>query len=256
MQTKSKFDINDRVYHKDTKDYNRMYGTVISVSKFTEAVRVKWDNKAEASHGTSTLVLDTEYSVEQISEMKCDYEYTISGTEAGSEETDGEVSEEDGYTLGVKIWEYSPNCWFISGYYDMPGCIQGLGDPVYVYAEDKTPSEFPPAVMKEVQSILFYGMDIFNDQRITMDEEDIKAVHELYVEFVPKPDLVLPPQTLTTMTFQVTAKEADYLYRSLMNLRTEIMTETIGNMTREMTEQERNAWKTFGEPVTTRQTPY
>lgn len=106
--------------------------------------------------------------LEEITDMKEDFEFTVcSGREPNQ------------YTAGVKVWECAPDTYHISGYWDMPNVIEDLGTPVTKHELALTPGNLPSGIMKEVQNILFLGVETMTEQGIRVSQRELKRVHNM-----------------------------------------------------------------------------
>jgi len=113
------------------------------------------------------LIMDEE-TLDQITDTKEDFEFTVC---AGREPNQ--------YTAGVKVWEFEPDTYHIRGYWDMPHSIEDLGTPVTKRELTLTPGSLPPSVMKEVQDILFLGIEIMTEQGIRVSQTERRRVHNM-----------------------------------------------------------------------------
>jgi hypothetical protein len=107
-------------------------------------------------------------TLDKITDTKPDEEFTVS---AGREPRI--------YTAGVKIWEFEPNKFHLEGYWDIPGCVEGLGTPVTIEAVPEVAGKFPQSVMKEAQNFLFLGLDIMREQGLKVTKAETKAVYDM-----------------------------------------------------------------------------
>lgn len=106
--------------------------------------------------------------LEEITDTKEDFEFTVcSGREPNQ------------YTAGVKVWECAPDIYHISGYWDMPGTIENLGTPVTKRELTLKPGNLPPSVMKEVQDILFLGIETMQEQGLRVSQTEFRRVHNM-----------------------------------------------------------------------------
>lgn len=106
--------------------------------------------------------------LEEITDMKEDFEFTIcSGREPKQ------------YTAGVKVWECAPDVYHINGYWDMPNVIGNLGDSVTKRELSLVQGSLPPGIMKEVQSILFLGIETMIEHGIRVPQRELKRVYNM-----------------------------------------------------------------------------
>lgn len=103
-------------------------------------------------------------TLDKITDMKPDYEFTVSGGR-----------EPNLYTAGVKVWEIEPDTYHLDGYWDMPHDVSGLGDPVTM-RELSPRGNLPPGVMTEVQNFLFLGLETMDEQKIRVSKKERNRV--------------------------------------------------------------------------------
>lgn len=106
--------------------------------------------------------------LEDVKNMKEDFEFTVcSGREPNQ------------YTAGVKVWEYAPDIYHVRGYWDMPHSIENLGTPVTKRELALKTGSLPPGIMKEVQDILFLGIETMTEQGIRVSSIERRRVYDL-----------------------------------------------------------------------------
>lgn len=115
---------------------------------------------------------ETPDTLDEIEDTKEDYHFTVCTAE-------GEEDEDEVTTAGVKVWELEKDQYYIRAYYDFPGCITDLGDPVNITAASLDAGSLPPEVVKAVQDLLFLGIDNMTEQGLPIDEADLKKVHNM-----------------------------------------------------------------------------
>lgn len=132
-----------------------------------ELVRA-WYGESIGPEEAYRLARNLAIELDKIPYMKEDFEFTVcSGREPNQ------------YTAGVKVWEVAPNTYHISGYWDMPHTIENLGTPVTKRELALKPGSLPPSVMKEVQDILFLGIETMKEQGIRVSSIERRRVHDL-----------------------------------------------------------------------------
>lgn len=131
-------------------------------------VRTQYGNSISAEEAYRIARNLASERLNEITDTKEDFEFTIC---AGREPNQ--------YTAGVKVWEYAPDIYHVRGYWDMPHSIENLGTPVTKRELALKPGSLPPGIMKEVQDILFLGIETMTEQGIRVSSIERRRVHDL-----------------------------------------------------------------------------